>query len=133
MTGAPLLSFPSLSPVPVSSSQDGLTALDVASGSGKGDSALVCEVLSKHMQETTVSCITAYNLYTDQTLSRYICSIWSRTDFPLIRTGLLVIRTGLALSLPLIRTSQLQIMTQMKTDTPQLQLHQSLDKDEPHR
>jgi hypothetical protein len=35
--------------------KDGLTALDVASGSGKGDSALVCEVLSKHMQELTTA------------------------------------------------------------------------------
>ena len=37
--------FPSLG------SQDGLTALDVASGSDEGDSARVYEMLSKHMQE----------------------------------------------------------------------------------
>ena len=35
-------------------SQDGLTALDVASISSKGDSALVYEVLSKQMQDSAI-------------------------------------------------------------------------------
>ena len=63
----PLPLFPCLE------SQDGLTALDVASGSRKGNSALVCEVLSKHMQDLTtvtlhdpvsVTHITIISLYT---------------------------------------------------------------------
>ena len=36
-------------------SQDDLTALDIAAAHGKGDSALVCEVLSKHMQGLAIA------------------------------------------------------------------------------
>ena len=117
-------------------SQDGLTALHVASGSGKGDSALVCEVLSKHMQKSTTETVSLFE-YLELTfcvqIRLYLVLFLSRTDLPLIRTGLLVIRTSLLLNLPLMRTPQLLVMTQTKTAPPQLQCQQSLDREEPHR
>ena len=56
-----LLSLPPHLPIPAPFSvvsrglQNSLTVLDVAAASGNGDSALVCEVLSKHMQKLTAA------------------------------------------------------------------------------